>query len=142
MKSTYLRIGNYVKGIGHNIVWTIEGIENDFIFTNHNWRILTSFEAIPLTEEWLVKFGFNSDGDGGEAHINCLSDFIDSKFTIGTFVCFEDLDKNPLTFFISENYGTDDYNCSYVPKSVKYVHQLQNLYFALTGEELTLKTEL
>jgi hypothetical protein len=23
---------------------------------------------------------------------------------------------------------------------VKYVHQLQNLYFALTGEELTIKT--
>jgi hypothetical protein len=24
-------------------------------------------------------------------------------------------------------------------KSIKHVHQLQNLYFALTGEELTLK---
>ena len=23
---------------------------------------------------------------------------------------------------------------------IKYVHQLQNLYFALTGEELTIKT--
>lgn len=24
-------------------------------------------------------------------------------------------------------------------KSIKYIHQLQNLYFALTGEELTIK---
>jgi hypothetical protein len=42
--------------------------------------------------------------------------------------------------------GEDEYsvfndNGDYITlKGIKYVHQLQNLYFALTGEELTIKT--
>ena len=31
------------------------------------------------------------------------------------------------------------YRSDYTGVNVKYVHQLQNLYFALTGEELILK---
>ena len=34
----------------------------------------------------------------------------------------------------SESFEIEDKNIN-----IKYVHQLQNLYFALTGEELTIK---
>jgi hypothetical protein len=34
---------------------------------------------------------------------------------------------------------TGDWNTSMGLRNVKYVHQLQNLYFALTGEELEIK---
>ena len=73
---------------------------------------LDRFSGIPLTDEWLVKFGFEE------------SEFVFSKnmyFIKGMqiwkcndmFLC----DKNGIY--------------------IKHVHQLQNLYFALTGKELT-----
>lgn len=74
-------------------------------------------KPIPLTEEWLVKLGFKKDRidywrpDEWFYAINQKSD--------GTFWLAED-ECDPVT-------------------EIKYVHQLQNLYFALTGEELTIK---
>lgn len=68
---------------------------------------------ITLTDEWLVKFGFEKDGQG----------FV-NKIIL---------------------YGENDfrYNASFFEYhsliSVKYVHQLQNLFFALLGEELKQK---
>ena len=67
-------------------------------------------EGIPLTEEWLLKFGFT------------FSDMIYS------FDGFEILDLKQ---------GLEFYNHDY-PIKIKYVHQLQNLYYALTQTELTL----
>ena len=63
-------------------------------------------ESIQLTEEWLLKFGFR------KVYKTCYQykDFIlDDRFIM------MDID---------------------ITIQLKYVHQLQNLYFALTGEEL------
>lgn len=75
------------------------------------------FYFIPLTDEWLLKFGFNSNGKVWE---------IDSI--------------NGIVFEIE--YVSD---CYYLHtqgewgyQGFSYVHQLQNLYFALTGQELEL----
>ncbi len=70
-----------------------------------------SFTPIPLTEEWLVKFGF-----GVEVFVN------------GT------------EFSVVDGIASLNYREMEVMK-IKYVHQLQNLYFALSGEELTIKEE-
>jgi hypothetical protein len=75
-----------------------------------------SLKPIPLTEEWLLKFGFERRPWG--LIINGL--------------LFRDNIKNPcevLTLEIGNGFRTE----------VKYVHQLQNLYFSLTGEELIIK---
>lgn len=72
-------------------------------------------EPIPLTEEWLVKFGFKQDMDGW-------------KLKDESYIYDEG--------FLHTDIG-DAYRVSIVP--IKYVHQLQNLYFALTGEELIVK---
>lgn len=65
---------------------------------------------IPLTEEWLLKW-FGEDGVG----------------------CYAE-ENNMVELFLNNG----DY---LIPKNrLQYVHQLQNLYFALTGEELTLTT--
>ena len=77
-----------------------------------NVEVYEKFEGIELTEEWLLKFGFK-------------------RFPWG-------LVKDNLLF-------KDDLKCSYLilqvangfEVKVKYVHELQNLYFALTGSELT-----
>jgi hypothetical protein len=67
----------------------------------------------PLTEEWLKRCNFNFEKLG----------FKDLSVSYG-------ITSNEFHFYIG-NYA----------KKINYVHQLQNLYFALTGEELTIKSE-
>lgn len=79
-----------------------------------------SIDPIPLTAEWLEKFGFSY-----------------SK----TFKCYS---KDYELLFISEGQQLwlceqDNGLLSKIGKPFNYVHQLQNLYLDLTGEELTIK---
>ena len=75
---------------------------------------LKNIEPIPLTEEWLVKFGFEKE-------------MFSNDFSFGDF------ELNFVNDFFEFYYGKDN-----VIK-IKSIHQLQNLYFALTNEELTFK---
>lgn len=43
---------------------------------------------------------------------------------------------NDVIIYDGELYGDFTYKYNYADKEIKYLHQLQNLYFALTGEEL------
>jgi hypothetical protein len=83
---------------------------------------------IPLTEEWLLKFGFENLGinDPYDAQY-VLHNVIDgtSDFTIN--VCGDDFEP---TIDGTDAICWHDFN---------YVHQLQNLFFILIGKELTLK---
>ncbi len=112
MKASELRIGNIVdKG---TIVSFYEkgihvGFGNCFDFNKCN--------PIPLTKEWLLKFGFTFDSIGS-CHL----------YSGETAIIYIDL--CPLNLSIGINYEHIEIN------HIKYVHQLQNLYFALTGEEL------
>jgi hypothetical protein len=55
MKASELRIGNWIKD-GHDI----EQITSDHMICLHSGRC--EFDQIPLTEEWLLKFGFCKTG--------------------------------------------------------------------------------
>ena len=72
-------------------------------------------EPIPLTEEWLIKFGFIKFNGWF---------FLETRFT--------SIYISPLTGYCSIG-ANEEYD---FPYKVLYIHQLQNLYFALTGEEL------
>ena len=67
-----------------------------------------NFKPIPLTEEWFYNFGFIIFNSSNEKGI-----FIVNKLL------------NPLKYSV---FG----------KEIKYVHELQNWYFLMTNEELTL----
>jgi len=111
MKASELRLGNLIydiperggKIISVNKVW-IDDDGESLYFDLCN--------PIPLTEEWLLKFGFEK------------KDSIFSKTLL-----FGILQKNGIFFCEIMEGGVN----------VKCVHQLQNLYFALTGEELEIK---
>lgn len=75
-------------------------------------------EPIPITPEWLKRLGFEK---GYKGVYTC--DKLDIEPTKDGY--------QPVTM------GHDDY-VEY-GLSIHYVHELQNLYFALTGEELTIK---
>ena len=83
---------------------------------------LGNLEPIPLTEEWLLKFGFvNNKGVFRNAYYMFLERwFISHK---------KKYDVDFYSLIIHEDFITH----------IKNVHSLQNLYFALTGEELTIK---
>ena len=119
-KANELRIGNYLNGKqGHVIITEIR--ENNIVKIQDNtssFYVGTCLEPIQLTEEWLFKFGF-------------LKDLENDIF----------LNINAYAFLYWQNNRVellDDYN-NFMISHCDYVHQLQNLYFALTGEELSLK---
>ncbi len=116
MKASELRIGNLITYQGNLI--TVSGVVNNTIYYENgknfdsNSVSYTPFEPIPLTEDWLLKFGFVN---GEKEHFS---------FT-------KNMDLRIL--------GSEaDYNGIWFGR-LESVHQLQNLYFALTGEELTVR---
>jgi len=118
MKATELRIGNWVENESTNR--QVEGVQltggyNEVMF----WKIMAfehDISPIPLTEEWLVKLGFESEGNMWYTTNNISYNTEDNRVVreqpgiLGTIY-------NAIT-------------------RVSYVHQLQNLYFVLTGKEL------
>jgi hypothetical protein len=117
MKANELRIGNYYNQFGNiyqvscNTLVELEQAPIDQLWC----------KPIPLTEEWFLKFGWELDHES-----NDLKSFINYK-----------LDLDAINFSPSRNEFY--YNCWEDSKCPKYVHQLQNLYFALTGEEIVVK---
>lgn len=84
-----------------------------------------NYEFIPLTAEWLVRFGFKND-EGWSIDISEG----DGRFD---WFCIAEVRGG---FYYSV--GGNEY---IIGKEIKWVHQLQNLYFALTGKELVLTAE-
>ena len=113
MKVNELRVGNLVLD-GKEFIT----IGADEMLCACSGRCI--FEPIPLTEEWLLKFGFECFADGQYEKIFENLDFNWDKET-GLYIFLRTQEDN------------------IKPDHIKHVHQLQNLYFALTGEELTIK---
>lgn len=133
MKTTDLRINNYVKLVfpDGEITCIVEGIKWDSIALNIDGRIgwydSTNIEPILLTEEILLEYGFlKCEGKYGEYYKH------------GVFTGFRVwLDDYSWYIVGRKDYKTDD--TYWVKPDIQYLHQLQNLYFALTQEELILK---
>ena len=85
-------------------------------------------EPIPLTEDWLLKMGFKKASD------NC---YIKTYPNNCDFILFDWL--TPIA--VSNGFKEGDYYYFFhrTAHTIRYVHQLQNLYFSLTGNELTIK---
>lgn len=122
IKPTELRIGNSILFDGEIKTVTsrmLGYINNANRFKNKS--NLIEFEPIPLTEKILLKFGFKRDSTGCLKFSNCLY-WLPKCYNSDTGILQIAVGMTPIK------------NCP-----CQYVHQLQNLYFALTGEELTLK---
>lgn len=128
MKANELRIGNLVYRTNKltKEKLTIELTASCILYISANGEISSFiYEPIPLTEEWLTKFGFKEHDFEHIGYVPETYHRIESK--IGYMV----IDSQ---FEFTLNYGGE-----YSSEEIKNVHQLQNLYFALTGEELTIK---
>ena len=114
MTAQELRIGNLVLDEHREIIVVSQIFsynEGHIRCADDNAHDFEEITPIPLTEEWLLKFGFFRKG-------LCFCKY-----------CFDiELQMDSWNFSLSDsNYAFE----------MKYVHQLQNLYYALTGKELT-----
>ncbi len=114
MDSKELMIGNYVEYKGHIVQWA----KSDFC--DYTARKLS--KPIPLTEQWLIDFGFVKISDqDGTVH------YMDFPYPIeGVDIFYQGGDSWEMNIY------KVDFSLN-----IDYVHQLQNLYFALCGKELT-----
>ena len=116
MEARELRLSNLV--LKDNIEYIID--TKFFLDVYDGTCYQYEFKPIPLTEEWLLKFGF--------------SKFL-NQYTLITSVHKKDFKNIPfIVLYLDNKFEYDDLRFR---TNLKYVHQLQNLYFALTGEELT-----
>jgi len=108
MRINELRIGNLLYNDG--VVVTIDART---IFDIWDDKGLKNYKPIPLTEEWLLKFGFGKE--------------LDNFFRIN---------KSNLIEILFHDNGVLVTTQSVCLNHIKKVHQLQNVFFALTNEEL------
>ena len=128
MKATELRIGNIVRlkiagdGVFPDEIRPIKASEFYALSEHPDWA-----NPINLTEEWLLKFKFR-------------------KLKLNDSYWFEKSHKNirfitnDINAVKGEAYSTKLKHVFVDMEAeirVRYVHQLQNLFFSLTGKELT-----
>jgi hypothetical protein len=120
MKANELRIGNHIYVYPNMKLQTVIDVLCDGVNTFDSECV--SYDhilGIPLTEEWLLRFRFEKNNN---------NQFILMKGSVD----------------ILFNKDLNSWTCDGINFSInmtEHVHQLQNLYFALTGEELTFKSE-
>jgi hypothetical protein len=132
MKVNELRIGNYVAEHECDpFYFQVEEIRkyvgSDLWVYYRSGSIKTKEpEPIPLTEEWFLKLGFN--------YHNPFQDE-DSDFYVFQIKTSK---GESITFGYASDVNGWFTDRLLITVNIYYVHQLQNLYFALTGEELKL----
>jgi hypothetical protein len=120
MTANEFRIGNYVNGVLTNEVveidpWALRVIQEGNYQNSYDQETRV-FEPIQLTEDLITRFG------GKRIIVEEYPIFSLAPFNIEFY-------ENECVVLIGGQ----------VEVRIKWVHQLQNLYFAFTGEELTLK---
>ena len=114
MEVNELRSGNWIDTKDFHI----DEFKGLYQYDPEWYKYVHMFEPIPLTEEWLIKFGFEKKENKWYKLIRFPTvRFLNNKLNVYVII----------------------HSSSVVIAILDYVHQLQNLYFALTGEELTLK---
>lgn len=124
IKAAELRIGNVARVAnltGFVEVVFFDGDTDDYVemsFSPNYKYILHDLDPVPITIEWLERMAFIKDRSGW--HMPGTQFSLTEQF----FPCW--LDRMLWPQDIQDFHQT----------SLNYVHQLQNLYFALTGQEL------
>lgn len=126
MNKSEIRIGNWIK-------WADEKEPNEVPWSEGHWAGIHAgnysfdkVEPIPLTEEWLKRFGFHKDL-GYNIHLG-------EKLYLRIELPIKGSSRQSVDAILAW-----DYTGRWFTGHIKYVHHLQNLYHSLTGSELEAK---
>jgi hypothetical protein len=144
LKASDVRIGNYVFATYEGTL-IIQHIALDYFHACKQIGMPTglysqpSLYPIPLTEEWFKRLGFHKRR-GRKLGISNIGTPIYAISDIDVDYCFyyaDFRDDYGFNVCFTDSPDPKDKNQLYpVSFGIKYVHQLQNLYYSLTGEEL------
>ena len=117
MKVSELRVGNiilFAKGTKYEKARTVK--VNYF-----RPRMLAKISPVYLTDEWLEIIGFKNDD--------------------GSFIYKDNIGEITRYYYDGWNMTFEFGFSSAIVYGIEYVHQLQNIYFALAGKELIIKNK-
>lgn len=123
MKAEELRIGNLIEGADESYVEVISIAGHHIRDENEHTYLIEKIRPIPLTEEWLLKFGFD--------RVEGLDDMI--------LWIKKTNERFPYLFDLCET--ENGYKLPSGGKICKYVHTLQNCYYFYSFQELKLKQD-
>ena len=104
------RVGNYIRSLSNGRIMQMS--EGMFPGLQDIVRFFDWYEPIPIDMEWLKRFGFNDEGDHKDSR---WSFYVENN---GEY-CFKIAGLDIL-----------------YKSKIEYVHQLQNLYFAMIHQEI------
>jgi len=125
MKPTELRLGNlFIEKHSQEIIEVIELKKDAIVFTG-SFKDAWQAVPIPLTYEWMKKLGFDT--------MDYEVDVIEWGMSDDPYFSIEQAgvppEDKPYMFTYDVGMGETEIE-------VKYVHELQNLYFAIKRKEL------
>ena len=143
MRAEDLRIGNYIldyeADADESIYWQVEEIQRLSNDSKLNQTVGVTYRRgscwscdicpVPLTAEWLLKLGFDKDDLTVNLYVKHFKEYSLQLYQNGFSGTLE---KDASWFTTIKGYNDQ------VTLTKQYVHQLQNLYHALTGKELTI----
>lgn len=120
MDAKQLRIGNYVYRENSKLINQKDDV---YQIENVNRQSASKYDPIPLTEEWLLKLGFEIEGLRSyyNAELDLTVEFINGKYA---FTICDQEHAPAITHYIM--------HC-------EFVHTFQNNAYAITSKELTIK---
>lgn len=129
MEINQIRIGNIVYDSLNQSYDIVVGINNnytvDFPFEPNN--DICFVDGIKINSDIIKTLGFIQDNPTEEFYIKTYNDPLDKNYI-------------KMTMFFANNHWTLciilGENSSTVLKDIKYVHQIQNAFYSVTGQEL------
>ena len=135
IKPNELRLGNYVKYPFHELQVCqlfIDSFQGMYV-GGKGCYMYESCDGIPLTSEWLLKFGFKLEDitwyDASVTkNVYCKGQYyVDMRESLGTGYLFGKMDNEYPGYR------------NILVRPVQYVDQIQNVFYFITGEELTIQ---
>ena len=121
MKTTELRVGNYIEDCFDVKRYEVRQLDLEDFSAMLNYRNSShpnTYRAVKLNDEWIKSFGFEN--------IKTQDKFFTKDNTIGISTADDKFR------FIQGNFVYQ-----IILRELEYVHELQNLYYSITGVELS-----
>ena len=137
IEANELRLGNLFANIEDNSIYKVTKINEDTIeglcinnmgwYSEQHFHLIEQILPIEITEEWLLKFGFAYRKKNSKVIMLGLTN--------------EEYETTLQNWITTNFFQICRCGINVLSVEIKYVHQLQNLYFALTCDELTQVSE-
>ena len=144
IKANELRVGNWLFGMFNtNDGFVMQPLEISPDVISEIYEGVSDYDPIPITEEWLLRFGFEKKIQWWRVKNDGKFDVIENQgFELNKCIKNDDGRYHDVYFSydsVSKKlncYSSDGGDDTTVFADIKYVHQLQNLYFAITEKEI------